>query len=527
MGQIAENGSPRHNKHLWPSNGSLFSFLSCQLWGTLSEKIMWHTSGKFDTVFAFVWLHRPCIIDSRWKKNLRVWKYDEYDSTFLMPASRMCLNMFVTKPVWVNKISRCCRNSGGARALPLPLPESSNFCQQKKSAKASLKILCSHTSQSQWICMNLYFHLFWYTQRARKEKHRSDLLQSQSNSKISKISKVVPAPTKVHHWTGLWHRQHRLNKGPPAKRWHKYLRSTRRCRAQGDFFSGSPSVLCCHSALARNLLVAPRPPRYVGHWIQSLKQRQNRNRFILGSVNRALVASKYKSVMFVPCSACSLCRECPVDSHIFQCWATHASPGDSSTPQIESQDLAIASCKNCVPVSLALHGTSISTSKGPRGSSDVIRADRCDIRVAVGIGHFPSLLGGSASQPLSFRAVAVAPQRNCKDPLCDRSLQGRGVELQFEHHMNIINVIMALINVDWFVHIPSKRLDSARCWWCCAFKGCRNRNPNTLLLALRWSHNTALKMSQSTGYANRNSAASSKNQTPFQLNGIAAKNIGK
>jgi hypothetical protein len=49
--------------------------------------------------------------------------------------------MFVTKPGLVNKISRCCRNSGGARALPLPLPENSHFRQQKKSAKAFLKDL--------------------------------------------------------------------------------------------------------------------------------------------------------------------------------------------------------------------------------------------------------------------------------------------------------------------------------------------------------------------------------------------------
>ena len=37
--------------------------------------------------------------------------------------------------------------------------------------------------------------------------------------------------------------------------------------------------------------------------------------------------------------------------------------------------------------------------------------------------------------------------------------------------------------------------------------------PNTLLLALRWSHNTALKMSWSTGYANRNSALLKKSNT--------------
>ena len=41
-----------------------------------------------------------------------------------------------------------------------------------------------------------------------------------------------------------------------------------------------------------------------------------------------------------------------------------------------------------------------------------------------------------------------------------------------------------IINVDSF----HKRLESDR--WC-VFKGCRNRNPNTLLCALRWSHNTA------------------------------------
>ena len=182
--------NPRHNKHQWPSNGSLFSFLSCQLWGTLSEKIMWHTSGKFDIVFAFVWLDRPCIIDSKWKKNLRVWKYDEYDSTFLMPASRMCLNMFVTKPGLVNKISRCCRNSGGARALPLPLPENSHFRQKKNQLRLSLKILCSDTSHSQWICLNMNLWTCIFTSSGtlsvQGKKSMEDLLQRQSNSKISK-----------------------------------------------------------------------------------------------------------------------------------------------------------------------------------------------------------------------------------------------------------------------------------------------------------------------------------------------------
>jgi hypothetical protein len=57
------------------------------------------------------------------------------------------------------------------------------------------------------------------------------------------------------------------------------------------------------------------------------------------------------------------------------------------------------------PVSLALHGTSISTSNGPRGSSALT-----DVTSVLLLASDISL-GGSAAQPLSFRAVAVAPQR--------------------------------------------------------------------------------------------------------------------
>ena len=144
--------------------------------------------------------------------------------------------------------------------------KTATFANKKNQLRLSLKILCSHTSHSQWIClnlyelMNLYFHLFWYIQPARKEKHGRPIAEPIQLQDIQGGPSQSPSLDRPLASAASPEQRPR-----GSKRCHKCLRITRRCRAQGVFFSGSPSVLCCHSALARNLLVAPRPPRYVGH----------------------------------------------------------------------------------------------------------------------------------------------------------------------------------------------------------------------------------------------------------------------